>query len=211
MDFKKSFFVFISVFIYTGIFSNTALAANCKALFNKLDKQLYQISNKDKIKKLIAIEEALFKAIDKCRTKSGMFVLMGELQIDMGQVPLSVVYGRKAVELDNKYWRAHKLLGSARMLNRESKLGLKNLRQAVALAPNNINARLNLVSALVQNKKFDEALNTVNKVIAIKDKDTLATAYYLRSKAYQGNGLIIEADKDLKAAQKMGFEIEQRY
>ncbi len=207
MDIRKKFFIF--VFISTVLFSGTVLAADCKALFDKLDKQFYQIEGKDKIKKLIAIEDALFKAIDKCRSKSGMFVLMGEVQIDMGQIPLAVVYGQKAVELDNKYWRAHKLLGSARMLNRQSESGLKSLRQAVALAPDNINAKLNLVSALVQNRAFDEALDNVNEIIAINDRDSLATAYYLRSKAYSGNGLIIAADKDLKEAQRLGFEIPE--
>ncbi len=207
MDIKKRFFIF--AFISSGLFSGAALAEDCKALFGKLDKQFYQIGSKDKIKKLIAIEDALFKAIDQCRSKSGMFVLMGEVQIDMGQVPLAVVYGQKAVELDNKYWRAHKLLGSARMLNGQSESGLKSLRQAVALAPENINAKLNLVSALVQNKAFDEALDNINEVIALNDNESLATAYYLRSKVYNGNGLIIAADKDLKEAQRLGFDIPE--
>ncbi|VAW94998.1 hypothetical protein MNBD_GAMMA23-1895 [hydrothermal vent metagenome] len=207
MDVKKSFF--IVAFISTGFFSKTILAADCKALFNKLDKQFYKIDAKDKIKKLVAVEDALFKAIDKCRSKSGMFVLMGEVQIDMGQIPLAVVYGRKAVELDNKYWRAHKLLGSARMLNHQPELGLKSLRHAVTLAPDNINTKLNLVSALLQNKAFDEALDSVNEIIAINNKDSLPTAHYLRSKVYTGNGLIIAADKDLKEALRLGFKIPE--
>ncbi len=204
MDIGKGFLA--SSFLSTMLFSNTVLATDCKALFNKLDKQLYQISDKERIKKLIAIEDALFKAIDKCRTKAGMFVLMGEVQIEMGQIPLAVVYGRKAAELDNKYWRSYNLLGSARMLNHESNLGLKALRQAVVLAPDNTNAKLNLVSALVQNKEYDDALKLVNKIIKLKEKTTLATAYYFRGQVYKGKGLVIEADKDLKQAQKLGFE-----
>ncbi len=205
MDVKKSSFIFII------LFSNSVFAEDCKTRFNKLDKQLYQISSENRVKKLIALEDALFKAIDMCKTKSGMFVLMGEVQIDMGQVPLAVVYGRKAVKLDSNDWRAHKLLGSARMLNNESEKGLKSLRQAVALAPDNINANLNLVSALIQNKKFDEALKRTNKIVTGNNTDSIATAYYLRSQIYKGKGLIIEADRDLKEAKQRGFELEQRH
>ncbi len=210
MEFKQKLVMVLLVTGFSVFLANNAYSADCKTLFNKLDKQLYSISEKDRVKKLIAIEEALFKAIDQCRTKSGMFVLMGEVQIDMGQIPLAVVYGRKAVELDNQYWRAHKLLGSALMLNNESEKGLNALRRAVALAPDNSNTQLNLVSALIQNKRLSEALNIVNKIIARNESSSLATAYYLRSKIYHEKGLLIEADKDLKEARKLGFEINQR-
>ena len=201
MDIKKSSFIFII------LFSNTVFAEDCKTRFSKLDTQLHQILSENKIKKLIALEDALFKAIDKCRTTSGMFVLMGEVQIDMGQIPLAVVYGQKAIELDSTNWRAHNLLGSARILNKEPITGLVSLKKAVNLAPNNVNAKLNLASGLIENTKFDEALEIINKIIARNtDTDLLATAYYLRSQIYKGKGLIIEADKDLKEAKQRGFE-----
>lgn len=190
--------------------SNVVLAADCKKLFTKLDAQHYAVSGKDRIKKIIKLENDLFKAIEQCKTYSGMFVLMGEVQIDMGQVPLAVVYGRKSVELDNNYWRAHKLLGSAQMLNKSPVHGLHSLQKAVELNTTNINTKLNLCSALVQNKKYDEAMLLIEKIIVLNDKDTLATAYYLRGQAYKGKGLIIQADNDIKLAQELGFEIEQR-
>lgn len=189
---------------------STAYSVDCKALFNKIDKQHYQMTTLNRNKQLIAIEDALFKAIDMCRNYSRMFTLMGEVQIDMGQVPLAVVYGRKAVSLDVKDWRAHKLLGSASMLNSEFEAGLNSLRKSVELNPANTNAQLNLVSALVQNKKYDEGMLLVNKIIAKNEAGTISTAYYLRSQLYKGKGLIIEADKDLKTAQRMGFSLQQR-
>lgn len=187
----------------------TVYSADCKALFDRIDKQHYQISTLNRSKQLIAIEDSLFKAIDKCRNYSRMFTLMGEVQIDMGQIPLAVVYGRKAVEMDSKDWRAHKLLGSASMLNNEFETGLNFLRKSVELNPTNTNVQLNLVSALVQNKKYDEGMRLVNKVIEKNEEDTISTAYYLRSLLYKGKGLIIEADKDLKTAQRMGFSLQQ--
>lgn len=200
----------LSVLLVFMLLSNVAFSANCKKIFDQLDKQHHAISGDNRINKLIKLENDLFKAIDQCKTYSGMFVLMGEVQIEMGQMPLAVVYGRKSVELDENYWRAHKLLGSAQMLNNEPERGLSSLKQSVALEPENVNAQLNLVSALVQNKKYDEALNLVNKIIKRNEKGSLATAYYLRSQAYSGKGLIIEADKDIKTAQRMGFVFQQR-
>jgi len=196
--------------LFLMISSTSVYAVDCKKLFDKIDKQHYEMTTLNRNKQLIAIENALFKAIDQCRGYAGMFVLMGEVQIDMGQIPLSVVYARKAVGMDDKYWRAHKLLGSALMLNNQPESGLKSLRKAVELDPDNTNAQLNMVSALVQNKKYEEALTVINKVIARNEQGTLATAYYLRSRAYHGKGLIIEADKDLKEAQRMGFVVQQR-
>jgi len=205
----KSIFIGFNISILVTLSPvNTILAEDCVGLFNKLDRKPYRKLDKDRIKKMILFEESLFKAIDKCKKKSGMFVLMGEVQIDMRQIPLAIVYGEKAVELDGKYWRAHGLLGSARLLNHETESGLKSLRQAVSLAPSNIKAKLNLVSALLQNNRFDEALDIINGIIAINDNKALATAYYLRSKIYKNKGLVIEADKDLKEAKRLGFSPE---
>ena len=120
------------------------------------------------------MENDIFDAIEKCKTYSGMFVLMGEVQIEMVQMPLAVVYGRKSVELDEQYWRAHKLLGSSQMLNNEPERGLSSLKKSVELAPENSNAQLNLASALVQNKKYDEAFQLVEVWLeAQKDFDQL--------------------------------------
>ena len=196
----------VVLLLLTTMFSEILLAADCQALFKKLDKQSRAIpSSAGKVKQQIALEQALFKAIDQCRTFSGMFVLMGELQIEMGQVPLAVVYGRKSVELDSNYGRAYKLLGSAKMLNNESESGLKALQHAYSIEPKNLNIKLNLVSALIHNTKFNEGLELVNKVIEKNNPDHIATAYYLRSQAYKGKGMVIEADNDLKRAKNLGF------
>ena len=196
----------VVLLLLTTMFSEILLAADCPALFKRLDKQSRAIpSSAGKVKQQIALEQALFKAIDQCRKFSGMFVLMGELQIEMGQVPLAVVYGRKSVELDSSYGRAYKLLGSAKILNNESESGLKVLRHAYSIEPKNLNIKLNLVSALIHNNKFNEGLELVNKVIEKNNPDHIATAYYLRSQAYKGKGLVIEADNDLKRAKNLGF------
>ena len=203
----------IIIFALSVIFTTTANSADCKKIFEKIDKQNHDIvgqTGRERIKSLIAIEEDLFKAIDQCKKYSGMFVLMGEVQIDMGQVPLAVVYGRKAVELDSKYWRAYKLLGSARMLNQEIEFGLKALKQAHSLEPKNVKVQLNLIGAYIENKKYDEAFSLVNEIIKNKDDENLATAYYLRSRAYAGKGLIIEGSQDSKKAHELGFSAQQR-
>lgn len=200
----------LTIFFLFTFFSNISQSADCKNIFKQLDKQHYGITDPNRGKKLVKLENDLFKAIDQCKTFSGMFVLMGEVQIDMGQIPLAVVYGRKSVELNDNYWRAYKLLGSAQMLNKESERGLNSLKKAVELNPENTNTQLNLVSALVQNAKYDEALKLINSIIHKNEKGTIATAYYFRSQAYKGKGLIIEADKDAKRAQGLGFALEQR-
>lgn len=194
------------ILLLSALFSNAALSEDCEKVFHKLDKQHITITEKDSQKKLIQMENNIFDGIEKCKAYAGMFVLMGELQIEMGQVPLAVIYGKKSVEIDGDYWRAHKLLGSAQMLNDESKDGLRSLTKAVALNPKDINTQLNFISALIKNKKYDQALKLVNTVIRKNDKATLAIAYYLRSQVYKGKNLIAEANKDAKTAQTMGFE-----
>lgn len=192
------------------LFSNAALSAVCEKLFHQLDKQHISSTDKDHAKKFIQMEKELFAAIDKCKTYAGMFVLMGELQIEVGQFPLAIIYGRKSVEVDGGYWRSHKLLGSAQMLNNDFEDGLKSLKKAVELNPENINTQLNFISALIQNKKYDQALTLVNTVIDKNEKESVAIAYYFRSLVYKGKGLIIEANKDAKTAQGMGFVFEQK-
>lgn len=189
----------------SSLFFDMAYAADCKKIFKKLDKQSRNTSGQNRVKKLIAVEDALFKAIEKCKTFSGMFVLMGEVQIDMGQVPLAVVYGRKAVELDPGYWRAYKLLGASRMLNKEVEPGVEALRKAHELKPENANVTLNFISALIEVKEYDEALGLVNNIIEQNDHDTLAMAYYFRSQVYMGKGLVVEAGKDAERAQRLGM------
>ena len=201
----------LAILLLFTLFSNAALSADCEKLFNKLDKQHLTISGKDDHEKFIKMENELFDAIEECKTYSGMFVLMGELQIEMGQIPLAVVYGKKSVKLDAEYWRAHKLLGSAKMLNKESKDGLNSLKKAIDLNPTNLNIQLNFISALIQNEKYDQALKLINEVLNKGEKDTLAIAYYFRSQVYRGKGLITEENRDAKKAQDLGFTLEQRY
>lgn len=200
----------LSILLLFTFFSNVALAEVCEKLFYKLDKQHVSTKDKNYKKKIIQMENDLFDAIEKCKTYAGMFVLMGELQIEMGQVPLAVVYGKKSVELDSEYWRAHKLLGSAQMLNKEFESGLNSLEKSVVLNSTNINAQLNLISALIQNKKHDQALTFINSIIQRNEKGTLAIAYYFRSKVYQAKGLITEANEDANKAQGMGFSLEHK-
>lgn len=200
------------ILLLSTLFSNAVLSADCDKIFHELDKQDLTMTDKDHQKKFIQMENDLFDAIAQCKTYSGMFVLMGELQIEMRQIPLAVVYGKKSVQVDGGYWRAHKLLGSAQMLNNESESGLNSLQKAVELNPKNINTQLNLTSALIQNKKYNQALTLINSVIDknVKEKDTLAIAYYFRSQVYKGKGLIAEANKDTNTAQGMGFTLEQK-
>ena len=198
----------MSILLLSTLFSSTALSTVCKNLFNELDKHEVSITDKEHQKKFIKLESDIFDAIEKCKTYAGMFVLMGELQIEMGQIPLAVVYGKKSVEVDGAYWRAHKLLGSAQMLNKESERGLRSLKKAVDLNPSNINTQLNLISALIHNKKHEQALTLINTVIDKNETGTLAIAYYFRSQVYKGKGLIDEANKDISTARGMGFSFE---
>ena len=198
------------ILFLSTLFSNAALSEDCEKLFHKLDKQDVSITDKDHQKKFIQMENYLFSAIEKCKTYAGMFVLMGELQIEMGQIPLSVVYGKKSVAVDGEYWRAHKLLGSAKMLNNEFNAGLNSLKKAVELNPKNINTQLNLISALIQNEKYDQALPIINSIIKKSEKESIATAYYFRSQVHKKKGLINKANKDARTAQGLGFSLEQR-
>jgi len=192
------------ILLLVMLFSNAALSADCEKIFNELDKQHIDTTAKDHHKDFVKLENDIFDAIEKCKTYAGMFVLMGELQIEMGQIPLAVVYGKKSVEIDGEYWRAHKLLGSAQMLNKEFEGGLSSLKKAVALNPKNINAQLNLISAFIHNTEYDHALKLVNTVINKNEKGTLSIAYYFRSQIYSAKGLVREANKDVKKSQKLG-------
>lgn len=198
------------IILLSTLFSNVVLSEDCKKFFHELDKQQITIVYKDQPEKFIQRENAIFEGINQCKTYAGMFVLMGELQIEVGQIPLAVVYGRKAVEIDAGYWRAHKLLGSAQMLNKELEGGLKSLKTAVELNPKNINTQLNFISALIQNKKYDKALTLINSIIDKNESGSVAIAYYFRSQVYIGKGLISEANNDKKTARDMGFTFKQR-
>ena len=198
------------ILLLSMLFSNIALSADCEKIFHELDKQPITITDKDHSEKFIQRENELFDAIKHCKTYAGMFVLMGELQIEVGQIPLAVIYGRKSVEVDGKYWRAHKLLGSAQMLNNEQERGVKSLKKAVDLKPENVNTQLNFISALIQHKKYDQALALINAIIHKNEKEPVAIAYYFRSQVYKAKGLIAEASKDVKTAKGMGFSFEQR-
>lgn len=197
------------ILLLSTLFSNSVLSADCEKLFHKLDKQHITITDKDHSKKFIQMENELFDAIEQCKTYAGMFVLMGELQIEMGQIQLAIIYGRKSVEVDDEYWRGHKLLGSALMLNNESEGGLVSLKKALDLNSKNINTQLNLISALIQNKKYDQALTLINTIIHKNEKESVAIAYYFRSQVYKGKGLIVEANKDAKIAQEKGLHLSR--
>ena len=179
--------------VLSAFFSSAALSSDCEKIFDKLDKRHIPNTDEDYNKKIIRMESDIFAGIEKCKVYAGMFVLMGELQIEMGQIPLAVVYGKKSVELDGDYWRAHKLLGSAKMLNNESEDGLISLKKAVVINKTKINKKINFIREQIMN-----------------EKDTLAIAYYFRSQIHKRKGLIKEANEDAKKAQEMGFALEQR-
>ena len=75
----------LGIVLLSTFFSSAAFSADCENLFHRLDSQYISETDKDPQNKFIQMENDLFDAIEKCRKYSGMFVLMGELQIEMGK------------------------------------------------------------------------------------------------------------------------------
>ena len=139
-------------------------ATDCSATLKNADikhkqaVQQHQPGTDSYLAALYAIEDELFAAMKRCQDNSPVLSAMGELQLSLGQVPIAQLYGQKAIEIDNENWQAHYVLGSALNLQKKYPLGLKHLKKASKLQPQNYSLLVNLCSSYEKNKQFPEAI-----------------------------------------------------
>ncbi len=206
--------LFLIVFLALGSASVTsAYAGPCEDLLADLDRAhaqatraSYVARDTEQATQLIEVEDGLFQALTQCPQSAELYALMGEVQISMGQLPLASLYGRKAVKLDARSWRAQQLLGSVLAMLGDVEAGIDHLERAVSIAPDNERVQLNLGSALVAAKRYDDVISLSSRLIESRDADVVAAAYHLRGSAYLGKARIAEANRDFHAARERGWD-----
>jgi len=185
---------------------------SCATLFEKLNAEHTRVIETTQAAppaqrlQLSAIEAGLFQALERCPVEADLYALMGEVQISMGQVPLAAVYGRKAVKLDRRSWRAQQLLGSALAMLGETGRGIMHLEQAVALAPDHPRLHLNLASALFAAKEYTRVLRICDVLLDSPDTRVAGAAYNLRGQVYLRQGKLKEAGREFDTAIRLGFD-----
>ncbi|KPK40276.1 MAG: hypothetical protein AMJ69_03060 [Gammaproteobacteria bacterium SG8_47] len=158
------------------------------------------------VQALTAIETELFAALKQCPHSAELYVLMGEVQVSLGQIPLASLYGRKAVALNPQSWRAQQFLGSVLAMLGEAEAGTAHLERAVSIVPDNDRVRLNLASALVAAKRYDEVIELCSRLIESPELAVAAGAHHLRGRAYLGQARVSEANRDFRAARELGWD-----
>ncbi|MFN3594239.1 MAG: tetratricopeptide repeat protein [Thiobacillaceae bacterium] len=161
------------------------------------------------VQKMVDLEDAVFAAMARCPDDARLLTLMAELQLDLGQIPLAGLYGRKAVAADPRGWAAHHVLGVALSMRGEHDLGIEHLRRAAKLAPDNPRVRLNLASALVRAARPGEALPLLESLTHSDCRQTAAAAYFLRGRWLLEQGRLPEARADFNQSHNLGFSVER--
>lgn len=161
------------------------------------------------VQEMVDLEDAVFAAMARCPDDARLLTLMAELQLDLGQIPLAGLYGRKAVAADPRGWAAHHVLGVALSMRGLHDQGIEHLRRAAQLAPDNPRVRLNLASALVRAERMGEALPLLESLTRSDCQQTAAAAYFLRGRWLLEQGRLSEARADFTQAHHLGFSVER--
>ena len=172
--------------------SSTLKSADIK---HKQAVQQYQAGTDEYLGALYKIEDELFAAMKRCQDDSLVISAMGELQLSLGQIPIAMLYGQKAIQMDNDNWQAHYVLGSALNLQKKYTEGLVHLKKASKLQPKNYSLLVNLCSSYEKNKQFSEAIEACSTAIEKGPYNIHGTAYYLRALAYTGNNELALAEQ----------------
>ena len=193
-----------------------SVADECTARYEALSTQHGQLnlavndrSAEAFVRDMVALESAVFAAMQGCHNDARLLALMSELQLDLGQIPLATLYARKAVAADPGWWLAHHVLGVALSLGGQPAQGIEALRRAARMAPDNPRVRLNLASALIRSERMDEALPLIEQLTRADCRRTAAAAYFLRGRWRLEQGKLPQARADFVEAQRLGFSVER--
>jgi len=105
--------------------------------------------------------------------------------------------------LPNEYVLYHnRALCYQRMNNDEA--ALEDFLRAIERKRDDIQAYIIITSIYANRGAYDDALNSINAVIAIKPD--YAEAYYDRGKVYDKKGMTVEAVQDIRQACEMGYQ-----
>jgi len=195
-----------------GLQAARAASPDCAALYQQLDTQHHEAldsAGNNRTAALRAVEQAVFDAFAACPEDGRFYVLMGDVQISLGQISLAVAYGMKAVNLAPQDWRAHQLLGSTLAMGGDAEHGVAELRQAAELSGGNSRVRLNLASALVWASRFKEAAPLLDELVKDPDKVVAGAAYHLRGKVRLSEGKVREGSADFERALDLGYKTER--
>jgi len=190
-------------------------ATDCDALYRQLDARHAKASatpagpGTPRDQALRALEQVIFEAFEACPDNALLFTLMGEVQISLGQVPLAMAYGQKAISLDSGEWRAHHLLGSVLAMTGDHERGIAELTRAVELSDGRPRVRLNLASAQVWAGRYAEALPELDALAQDPDPVVVAAASHLRGKAHLGLGDVEQARVDFARAIDLGYQADR--
>jgi len=183
----------------------------CPALFQSLNARHLQLAGAPPDSPVTAqeglrrLESDLFAALSECPRDAQLHALMGELQISLGEYPIAVAYGQKAIELDANAWRAWQLLGSSLAMIGRSREGVTALERAVELAPGNMALKVNLASALVADGQFPRALELCEAPVRSTDRALAGAAHHVRGQALARQGELQAAAREFNAAERLGF------
>lgn len=204
----------VSFAIAAILFANVpvAQAENCASIVTKINNDHKQALDNHSagtdglLTALYEVEDVIFDVINGiCSKNSSVFSSMGELQLSLGQIPIAQLYAEKALEMDNKNWQAHYVLGSALNLQKKYPKGLKHLQRASELQPTNYALLVNLCSSYEKNELYPNAIKVCSIAIEKGSYEIRGTAHFLRAQAYKGNQETSLAEKDLELAKKFGF------
>jgi len=163
-----------------------------------------------KMDALRALEEEAFGVIADCREHAGAYVLMGEIQLSLGQVSLAVAYARRAVGLDPNAWRAQQLLGSTLGMVGQAEEGLAHLERAMWLEPGNERLRLNHASALLAAGRVAEARARCEALTGSGDRQVAGLAWQLCGQVRLRGGEVEAAGEAFVNARRLGIHARER-
>lgn len=141
-------------------------------------------------------------------TIANQYILRGCAYESLGQPDKAMADLATAIKIgdkSDKIWAYQKRAGFFEKQNKY-KESMADFDAAIKLAPKQSPTYSNRAMANLRFKKFNEAIADYTKVLAMEPSNKFAYAY--RAKAYLGLGQKDLAQKDQKAAQKLGFKTE---
>ena len=126
----------------------------------------------------------------------------GTSAIQGGQISQAKDYFDRAVAIDSRLAaQSHFILAAGYMAQRNTETAIKEYKQTVELAPQNIMARINLAQAYMLNKQMDKVVDTYNGIIAIQPQSALP--HYNLATIYMQQGWFVEAVEEYGKALKL--------
>jgi tetratricopeptide (TPR) repeat protein len=186
--------------------------AACDQAYTEVAQQYHTLrdqpaDSKDFFNQLEQVENRLFRAFEACPNDARFPALMAEVQITANQSSLALLYAQKALTTEPDIWQSQHAMASALTLVQQYEQAVPHALLANKLAPQRPGLQLGLCRAYAMADKHQQAIASCSTVIESPHTGLHATAYYLRSRAYQGSGDKEKAHRDLQQAQALGYKI----